>query len=219
MIYLSSLVLAGSDEVGSVLRPLQVDNGLVELVDGEVVEEVSSLGIILADTTIFVTSNDVLTEGAPASNGSLALVADNSQDLLVALLSIDIGVDVQHHNVTQETHSLLGHAQQLGAVLVELDTLDGRGELPGLDASAGLDLPQADGVVGRTRGDHGCGGVDIDSPDGTDVAMVSTETLAVVGEPDTDLLVLGDGEDEVTIEVVSAKAGWLAQCPELPFLS
>jgi uncharacterized protein with von Willebrand factor type A (vWA) domain len=35
------------------------------------------------------------------------------------------------------------------------------------------------------------------------VAVVSAETLAIVREPDADLLVLGDGEDEIAIEVVA----------------
>jgi hypothetical protein len=35
------------------------------------------------------------------------------------------------------------------------------------------------------------------------MAVVGSETLAVVREPGADLLVLGDGEDEVAIEVVS----------------
>jgi hypothetical protein len=38
------------------------------------------------------------------------------------------------------------------------------------------------------------------------VAVVCSETLAVVGEPDANLLVLGDGEDEIAIEVVAMSA-------------
>lgn len=190
---------------------MQVDDGLVELVDGDVVEEISGLGIVLADAAVLVASNDVLAQVAPSSNGSLALVADDSEDPLLALLGLDVGVDVKDDNVAQETHTLLGHTQQLGAVLVELDTLDGGGELPGLEAFARLDLPEADGVVGRTGGDHGRGGVDVDSPDGTDMAVIGSETLAVVSEPDADLLILGDREDEVAVEVVPIRdKGWLA---------
>lgn len=205
--YLGGLVLASGDEVGAIGGPLEIDDGVVEFVDGEVVEHIPSLGIELADTAVLVAGNDVLAEVAPASNGGLALVADDGEDLLVALLGVDVGVDVHDDDVAQESHTLLGDAQQLGAVLVELDALDGRGELPDLEAAAGLDLPEADGVVGRAGGDHGRGGVDIDGPDGTDMAVVRAETLAVVRKPDTDLLILGDGEDQVAIEVVSADGG------------
>ena len=171
--------------------------------DGDVVQQVTGLGIVSAHAAILVASNDVLAHGAPASDGGLALVADDGQDLLVTLLGVDVGVDVDDDNVGEVTHTLLGDTQQLGAVLVELDSLDGGGELPGLDEATGLDLPEADGVVGGARGDHGRGRVDVDGPDGTDMAVVGSETLAVVREPGADLLVLGDGEDEVAIEVVS----------------
>lgn len=174
--------------------------------DRVVQEQVARLGVILADAAILVAGDDVLGEGAPAGNGGLGLVADNSQDSFIALLGFDVGVDVEDDNVGQIAHALLGDAQQLGAVLVELDALDGRGELPDLEALSGLEIPQANRVIGRARGNHGRGGVDIDGPDGTDVAVVCSETLAVVGEPDANLLVLGDGEDEIAIEVVAMSA-------------
>lgn len=100
-------------------------------------------------------------------------------------------------------HTLLCDAEQLGAVLVELDALDGGGELPCHQALAGLDLPQLDGVISGARGDDGAGGVDVDGPDGTLVAVVCAEALAIVGEPRADVLVLCYGEDEVAIAVVS----------------
>ena len=200
---LGRLVLAGGDEVGPVGGPLQVDDGLVELVDGEVVVDLARLGVVLADAAVFVAGNDVLAEGAPAGNGGLALVANDGEDALVALLSLGVRVDVVHDNVAEVSHALLRDSQQLRAILVELDALDGGRELPRLDKTAGLDIPQTDRVVGRARGNHGRGGVDIDGPDGSDVAVVCTETLAVVCEPSANLLILGNGEDEVAIEVIS----------------
>lgn len=181
--------------------------------DGDVVEEVSVLGIVLADAAVLVPGNDVLAEDTPAGNGSLALVADNGEGPLVGLLCVDVRVDVDDDDVAEVAHALLGDAEQLGAVLVELDALDGRGELPRLELAARLDLPQADGVVCGARGDHGRGRVDVDGPDGADVAVVGAEALAVVGEPGADLLVLCDGEDEVAIEVVPgggrvSRRGW-----------
>ncbi len=170
--YLGSLVLAGGDEVSAVSRPLEVDNGLVELVDGEVVKHIASLGIVLADATVLVSGNDVLGEPAEASDGGLALVADNGQSTLVGLLSLGVGVDVVDDNVGEVTHTLLSNTEQLGTILVELDTLDGGGELPDLEAATGLDIPETNSVVGRTGGDHGRARVDIDSPDGTNVAVV-----------------------------------------------
>lgn len=152
---LGSLVLACGDKVGTVGRPLEIDNGLVEFMDGNVVEKITGLGIVSAHATILMAGDDVLAESTPASNGGLALVANNSESLLVGLLSVEIGVDVDDDDVREVTHSLLGNSQQLGGIFVELDSLDGGGELPGLDEATSLDFPETDGVVGRTRGDHG----------------------------------------------------------------
>jgi hypothetical protein len=182
---------------------LQVENGLVQLMNRDVVEHVPRLGVVLADAAILVAGDDVLAEVAPPGHGGLALVAHNGQGPLVALLGLGVRVDVHDDNVAQVAHALLRDAQQLGAVLVELDALDGRGELPHLETLARLDVPEADRVVGGPGGDHGRGRVHVDGPDGADVAVVGAEALAVVGEPDADLLVLCDGEDEVAIEVVS----------------
>jgi hypothetical protein len=117
-------------------------------VGGDLVQQLAGLSVVLADTAVLVAGNDVLAGLAPASNGGLALVANDGQGSLVGLLGVDIRVDVDDDDVAKVTHTLLGNAQQLGTVLVELDTLDGGRELPGLEALAGLDLPQADGVVG-----------------------------------------------------------------------
>ena len=99
------------------------------------------LGVVLADAAVLVAGDDVLAEVAPAGDGGLALVAHDGELLLVALLGFDVGVDVQDDDATQVTHTLLGNAQQLGAVLVELDALDGGGELPRLEQAARRDLP------------------------------------------------------------------------------
>ena len=123
--------------------------------DGHVVEEITGLGIVSAYATILMASDDVLAESTPARNGGLALVANNSESLLVGLLSVEIGVDVDDDDVGEVTHSLLSNSQQLGGIFVELDSLDGGGELPGLDETASLDFPETDCVVGRTGGDHG----------------------------------------------------------------
>lgn len=171
-IYLGGLVLGGSDEVRPVLRPLEIDHGHVKLVNGEVEELVSGLGIVLGDGPILVTSNNVLAEVAPPSNRSLALVANNSQGLLVALFGLGIELDVEHDNGAQVAHSLLCHAQELGSILVELHTLDRSWELPRLQQLASLDFPEADCVVGRPGGEEGCRRVDINGPDSADVAVV-----------------------------------------------
>lgn len=171
--------------------------------DGDIVQEITSLAVILADAAIFVTGNDVLVHVAPASDSGLGLVTDNGEDLLVALLGIDIRVDIDDDNVTEVSHTLFRDTKKLGAVLVELDTLDCGGELPGLEAAASLDVPETHGVVGGARGDHGGGRVDIDSPDSTDMAVVGSKTLAIVREPRANLLILRDGEDDIAIEIVA----------------
>lgn len=159
------------------------------------------LGVILANAAILVSSDDVLVHVAPASHGRLALVADDGELLLVALLAVEIGVDVEDDDGTEVTHALLGDTQQLGTLLVELDALDGGGKLPGLEQAAGLDLPEADGVVGAAAGNHAGVRGDVDGPDGTLVALVGSEALAIVTEPGADVLILGDGEEEVAVAV------------------
>lgn len=201
--YLGSLILACGDEVGPVGGPLQIDDGLLELVNRDVVDQLTSLSVVLAHAAILMTSDNVLVKVAPSSNRSLALVANNRQSPLIGLRRVYIGVDLKDDDVGQVTHALLGDTKQLGAVLVELDTLNGGGELPGLQALSGLDVPETDGVVGGTGGDHGRGRVDVDGPDGTDMAVVGTEALAVVGVPSADVLILCDGEDDVAIEVIT----------------
>lgn len=181
---------------------------LVELVDGDVVEQVAGLAVELGHGAVLVAGDDVLAEVAPAGDSGLALLADNGQVLLVRLLCLHIDLDVQHDNGSHVTHALLGHTQQLRAVLVELDALHGGREVPGLEALAGLDVPKADCVVSRAGGEDGRCGVDVDSPDGTLVAAVRSKTLAIVREPHADLLVLGDREDEIAVRVVSVKERW-----------
>lgn len=188
--HLGRLVLGGRDEICPVWRPLEVDDGLVELVDGHVVDEVARLGVVLRDGTVLVAGDDVFAQVAPAGDRGLALVADNGQRLLVRLLGIDVDVNVDDDDGAQMPHALLRHAEQLGAVVVELDALDGRGELPGLEVLARLDVPETHRVVGGPGGDDGRGRVDVDGPDGSDVAVVCAEALAVVGVPYADLLVL-----------------------------
>lgn len=170
---------------------------------GDIVQEVAILAVILADAAIFVASNDVLVHVAPAGNCGLGFVAYNGESLVAALLGIDVGVDVDDDNVTQVSHALFRNAKKLGAILVEFDTLDGCGELPDLEAAAGLDLPETHGVVGGARGDHGGGRVDVDSPYRTDMAVVGSETFAIVREPCANVLILGDGEDDVAIVIIA----------------
>lgn len=151
--------------------------------------------------------DDVLGHVAPPRNGRLAPVAHNGHLPLVGLLGLGVDRDVDDDDVTHVAHALLGDAQQLGGILVELDALDGGGELPRLEQAARLHLPEADGVVGGARREHGARRVDVDGPDGADVALVGSEPLAVVREPAADMLVLGDGEDEVAVGIVPVVGG------------
>lgn len=203
--YLGGLVLGSSDEVRAVSRPLKIGNLHVQLVNGNIIQEVAGLAVVLADAAVLVASNDVFAHVAPSSNGSLGFVADNGQGAFLALLALDVAVDIEYDNVTQEAHALFRDSEKLGAVLVELDALDGRGELPDLEALAALDIPETNGVVGGSGGDHGSGRVDIDGPDGTNVAVVGSETLAIVRKPSANLLILGNGEDDIAIEVVAIR--------------
>lgn len=187
---LRGLVLGGGDEVGAVGRPLEVSDCLVlalrplasrrtvrtlhvRLVHVVVAaEQLAGLGIPLCDGAVLVAGDDVLGEVGEAGDGGLALVADYPQDLLVALGGLDVGVDLVYDNGGQVPRALLCDTEQLPAVGRELDALDGCGELPGLQQPARLDLPQAHRVVGATGREQLRGGVDVDGPQGSDVAVV-----------------------------------------------
>jgi hypothetical protein len=119
-----------------------------------------------------VPGDDVLATTAEASHGGLALVADNPQRPFVRLLGVDVEDDVEHDDGTEHVLALLRHAEQLRAVGRELDALDGRVELPRLEQLAALHVPQPDGVVGGAGGQERGGGVDVDGPDGADVAVI-----------------------------------------------
>jgi len=207
LVYLGGLVLGGGDEVGAVLVPLEVGELHVELVDLEVVDELARLAVVLGDGAVLVAGDDELAQVGPAGDGGLAGLAHDGHGALVRLLGLNVEGDVEDDDGAEMAHALLRDAEELGAVLVELDALHGGGELPRLEALARLDVPELDGVVGGPGGHEGGGGVDVDGPDGTDVAVVCSEALAIVGEPDADLLVLGDGEDEVAVRVVPRRQG------------
>jgi hypothetical protein len=189
-------------------------------VDVEVAaQQVACLGVPLCDGAVLVARDDVLGEVGEAGDGGLALVADYPRGVLVALGGIDVGVDLVDDDGGQVPGALLGDTQQLAAVGRELDALDGGGKLPCLQQPAGLDLPQAHRVVGAAGRDHLGGGVDVDGPQGTDVAVVCAQTLAVVRiyvlsaggarsagrgrlTPCAHNMVLGDGKDQVAVGVV-----------------
>ncbi len=88
-----------------------------------------------------MSSNNVLRHIAPSRNRSLAVLAGDSECLLVLLWSIDIFVDIKNNDCAEETHALLCNGQKLGSVLVELDSLDCGIEVPGLQALSALNIP------------------------------------------------------------------------------
>lgn len=140
---------------------------------------VSHLAMILRDGTVLVSGNDVLVEVAPRGDGGLALLESDSEEGLIRLRSLNIVDNREHDDGTQVTHSHFSDAQQERTVLRELDALDSGGELPGLQASSGPDLPELDSVVGRAGGEEGGGGVDVDGPEGSLVAIVCAQSLAI----------------------------------------
>lgn len=132
------------------------------------------LSVILADATILMTSNDMSTKGTPPSNSSLALLTNNLHRRLIGLIRVvPVVINIEDGNCALITHTLLGNSQQPPSVGRKLNTLDGGGQLPLLDLLAGLDVPQTHSVVGRAGGDEDGVGGDVDSPDGTEMALVS----------------------------------------------
>lgn len=192
---LGRLVFRCRDEICSIGRPLQVRDQHVHIVHLSVVQLLSGLSsvsitaqsvsveidrmivymylsVILRNSAILMTRNNILRHKAESRNRRLRLLASDRQGPLIRLLSLDIEVDIEDDDRAQEPHALLRHSQQLGAVLRELDALDRRIEVPCLESLAGPHVPEHDRVVCRAAGDHRAGWVDVHGPDGALVAMI-----------------------------------------------
>ena len=65
--------------------------------------------------------------------------------------AVALAVDIEDADGTLVAHALLGDADDLVVVLAERDALHGGGELPAIEALAGLHRPEAHGVVGGAR--------------------------------------------------------------------
>jgi hypothetical protein len=156
--YLGGLVLGRGNKVRPVGCPLEIGNWLllalppahyhrlrtlhVWLVHVVVAaQQLSGLAVPLCNRTVLVSRDDVLGQVAEACDSSLALVAHDPQDLLVALLRLRVRVDLIHDNGGQVTGALLSHTEQLSAVGGELAALDRCVELPGVQQLSGLDVP------------------------------------------------------------------------------
>lgn len=104
------------------------------------------LRIILADTAIFVSRDDVLGQETPPRHSGLALSASNAQawffGLLVQVFELAITVgNVEDRDRTEETHSLFCHCQELASIRRKCHPLHSRREFPDLHALARLDVP------------------------------------------------------------------------------
>jgi len=179
--YLCGLVLGGGHEVGAVGGPLQVGDHHTVLVGVGALVLLASLCVPLGDGAVLVAGDDVSGAGGETSDCDLGNVVDNNaQRVLVGLLALGVLVDVVDEDCAELALTLLGDTEQLGAVLVELDALDGGSKLPRLQQLSGLDLPESDGVVGAAGCEQDGARVDIDGPESTLVALVDTEALTVV---------------------------------------
>jgi hypothetical protein len=179
---------------------LQVGDHHAVLVGVGALVLLTSLCVPLGDGAVLVARDDV--SGASRETGDCDLgnvVDDNAQRLLAGLLALGVLVDVVDDDCAELALALLGDTEQLAAVLVELDALDGRSKLPCLQQLSGLDLPESDGVVGATGCEQDGARVDIDGPESTLVALVDTKALTVVSPPSASVVILGNGEDEVAL--------------------
>jgi hypothetical protein len=141
----------------------------------------TSLCVPLGDGAVLVARNDVSGAGGETGDCDLGnVVDDNAQRVLVGLLALGVLVDVVDEDCAELALALLGDTEQLAAVLVELDALDGSSKLPRLEQLSGLDLPESDGVVGAAGCEQDGARVDVDGPERTLVALVDTEALTVV---------------------------------------
>ena len=211
VVQLGGLVLAGGQEVGAVGAPLQVRDLQVCVVREDVCEHLAGLGVPLGDAAVLVARHDVLGEVGEAGDSDTGqFVDDDAERGLVGLLGAGGLVDVVDDDVAELAGTLLGHAQQLLAVLGELDALDRGQVVPGLEQLAGLHLPQAHCVVGAAGREQAGVRVYVDGPEGTDVALVGAEALAICAVPRADGVIFRDGEDEVALFGVPVRVGGLA---------
>ena len=178
-VYLSRLVLGSSKEVCPIGSHLNIGDLHAELMGLRVLDGLSRLSIILAHGSILVACDNKLVEIAPGGNGCLALAEGDGENRRIRLFDIGIHGDWEHNHGSKMSHAHLRHGQQQFAVVRELDALDGRREVPRLQAPSGLHLPQLDCVIGRSGGEESSRGIDINRPQRSLVASVCSESLAV----------------------------------------
>lgn len=213
VVQLGLLVLAGGQEVGAVGAPLQVGDLHVGVVREDVGDELAGLGVPLGDAAVLVAGDDVVGEVGEAGNGDTGqLVDDDAQGRLVGLLGVGVLVDVVDYDVGELTGTLLGHAQQLLSILRELHALDRGQVVPCLQQLAGLHLPQSHGVVSTAGREQAGARVDVDGPEGTNVALVCAEALAICAVPRADGVILADGEEEIAFLGESAGGQDVSGC-------
>ena len=167
------LVLRARDEVRPIETPLQIR-------DGRLVHVFSSVdlfpcdGVPLRQRPVLVPRDYVLVHWGEARDGRFGFFECDGHARFLSLLRIDIDLDIEDDNRPQIPHALLRHAQQLRAVLRELDALDRRGEIPCPKTFSGADFPELDRVVGGARGEERGAWVDGDGPEGALVPFVGS---------------------------------------------
>lgn len=147
--------------------------------------------------------DDVFVQITPSRDRSFAVFAGDLQAVLVRLVCEIFSIaNVVHNNCSQVAHSLLGHSKQLFPILAELDSFDGSGELPRLDAFSRLHIPQFYRVVGGAGSDKSRVGRHVHSPDCTLMAVVCPQSFSVAGIPGTDNFIFGYRKQQVAVFVV-----------------
>lgn len=119
--------------------------------------------------------------------------------MFIALLRIQILLDIVDNDGAELSLSLLCHTQQLCSIRRKFHSLDRGSKFPSLQQLSRFDIPQPNGIIRSSRGEE-CGGwVDVDGPDGSYVTVVCSKAFSICAVPGTDNLILRDGEDYVSI--------------------
>jgi hypothetical protein len=173
-------------------------------------------------SSVLVSRDDELVKTTPSRNSRLTSTRLDRELRLLVLLLRALAVDREDGDTTGVTHTLLSNGENARVVLGPGDALDGGGELPGVEALAGANVPELEHVVGGSRDEVGRGGcrrrkvslrcirsrscgvrtVNAHRPDGSVVAVVGTEALAVVAVPGVDDMVLRAGKEEIALAVI-----------------
>ncbi len=96
--------------------------------------------------------NNIFRQIAPAGNSRFTLVASYCQSSLVALLGINVDLDIEDDYCAEIPHPLFGDSKKLRTIFGKLDPFDSGVEVPHFQALSCSNIPEPHCVVGSSAG-------------------------------------------------------------------